>query len=201
MANGVVVKGKKGRKKGKLALTSSPTSDNEDAAKINASAKESWGVLEPLRALLEPLTGTVRPLLTGNMVYGLLVGLLVATWFGFGANRQGARPSPDHDLLPRAGYVNRAQRLAAYDEMWRREESELWEWIEERVGLDRLGRDATGDALAHKRTTAARQRSAEERLREEKADQRDVREAIRVTEEKLDALKAVVDRKDGVRGL
>ncbi|KXX76336.1 GRAM domain-containing protein YSP2 [Madurella mycetomatis] len=178
LANGAA-RGKKRARKGKSAQASNLASDAEDVAK--AAAKQSWGLFEPARPFLGPVADTIGPILTGNVVYGLLVGLLVASWFGFGA-RQGA-PQYGRDLA----YANYPQRMAAYEEMWRREESELWEWLEERVGLERLGSDPPP------RKRSADPRTVEERLREERMDERDVKEAIRVTEEHLEVLKSVVD--------
>ncbi|KAK4125979.1 hypothetical protein N657DRAFT_591897 [Parathielavia appendiculata] len=179
--NGAAVRGKKRSRKSKSALASTPASDAESV--VNVSAKQSWGLFEPVRPILSPVVDTIRSILTGNVVYGLLVGLLVASWFGFGT-RQGA-PLYTHD----PAYANAPQRLAAYEEMWRREESDLWRWIEERAGLERLGTDPP------LRKRSVDPRTVEERLREERMDERELREAIRVTEEHLEVLKAVVDKK------
>lgn len=141
-----------------------------------------------MHGILGPVVDIIQPLATGNVVYGLLVGLLVAAWFGFGlTNRPVARPYGS-ELGVFYGYPD---RLAAYEEMWRREESELWEWLEERVGMDRLN---TGDL--HTRKKVMEPRTAEERLREDRMDEREIKEAIRVTEEKLKVLKSVVDKKN-----
>ncbi len=177
--NGAAARGKKRSRKSKSALVSSPTGDGDGAAKV--SAKQSWGLFEPVRPIFSPVVDTIRPILTGNVMYGLLVGLLVASWFGFGT-RQGA-PRYSHD----PAYANAPQRLAAYEEMWRREESDLWRWIEERAGLERLGTDPP------LRKRSVDPRTVEEKLREERMDERELKEAIRVTEEHLDVLKAVVD--------
>lgn len=179
-ANGAA-RARKRARRNRSALASHPASDGEGAAA--ASAKQNWGVFEPARPVLGPVVDTIRPILTGNVVYGLLVGLLVASWFGFGL-RQGA-PRYTHD----PAYANYAHRMAAYDEMWRREESELWDWLEERVGLERLGADPP------LRKRSADPRTVEEKLREDHMDEREIREAIRVTEEHLEVLKAVVDRR------
>ncbi|EAQ87272.1 hypothetical protein CHGG_03891 [Chaetomium globosum CBS 148.51] len=183
--NGAATRGKKRGRKGKSALTSNPASDAEGAAK--ALTKQSWGLFEPARPILSPVVDTIRPILTGNVVYGLLVGLLVASWFGFGT-RQGA-PRYSHD----PAYANAPQRLAAYEEMWRKEESDLWEWIEERAGLERLG----ADPPLRKRTVDPR--TVEEKLREERMDERELKEAIRITEEHLEVLKSVVGREGAGR--
>lgn len=129
----------------------------------------------------------VGPILTGNVVYGLLVGLLVAAWFGFGFNpRPLARPYGSE-----LGFYGYPDRLAAYEEMWRREESELWEWLEERVGMDRLN---SGEIYTRKKVVEPR--TMAEKLREDRMDESEVREAIRITEEKLEVLKSVVTKKD-----
>ncbi|KAJ9136459.1 Gram domain containing protein [Pleurostoma richardsiae] len=174
---------KKGRK-GKAAQVSNPASDEEAAAK--PSVRKDWGLFEPVHGLLGPVLDLVKPLLTGNVVYGLLVGLLVATWFGSGFTpRQAARGYGQE-----VGFPSYPDRIAAYEEMWRREESELWDWLEERAGLDRLGGSAPPT-----RKKVAEPRTVEEKLREERMDEREIREAIKVTEEKLKVLKSVMDKK------
>jgi hypothetical protein len=131
----------------------------------------------------------IMPLLTGNVVYGLLVGLLVATWFGFGFTTSRGRAAIPYG----PGYP---ERVAAYEEMWRREESELWDWLDERVGLERLN-----DGNLPMRKRAMEPRTVEEKLREERMDEREVEAAIRVTEEKLKVLKGVMEKKkDGKEG-
>lgn len=178
-------KSRKRGKKGKSSQAANVASDNEDMSKT--SSKQDWGPLEPLHGILGPVVDIGKPLLTGNVVYGLLVGLLVAAWFGFGFTN---RPisNPYGAGLGLYGYPD---RLAAYEEMWRREESELWEWLEERVGMDRLN---SGDIYHRKRVVEPR--TMEEKLREDRMDEREIKEAIRITEEKLSVLKSVIDKKD-----
>ncbi|KAF4977083.1 hypothetical protein FZEAL_6361 [Fusarium zealandicum] len=177
---------KGGRKKGKKAkLAQTTTGIVEGGNTPKRPDQTSWGLLEPVRGILEPLGDIVQPLLTGNVMYGLLVGLLVATWFGFGFTPS-RNPSP---YGPDIG-VYRPDRIAAYEEMWRREDSELWDWLEERVSMDRLHGDRV---VARKR--AMEPRTAEENLRAARMDDREVEEAIRVTEEKLQVLKGVMEKK------
>ncbi|KAK3939875.1 hypothetical protein QBC46DRAFT_386839 [Diplogelasinospora grovesii] len=186
LANGAAPKGKKKGRKGKAAQLSRPESDTEGLAKV--STKQDWGLFEPARPFLGPVVDTIKPILTGNVVYGLLVGLLVATWFGFGTNRQAAVP---YGLRADLGYAGYPQRVAAYEEMWRMEESDMWNWIEERTGMDRL---STGMPLPTRKKVVD-PRTVEEKLREEKMDERELQEAIRVTEEHLQVLKSVVDKR------
>jgi hypothetical protein len=130
--------------------------------------------------VLEPVVDIVQPLLTGNILYGLLVGLLVASWFRFGFSGKGSS-SRDVGI----GYFGTPERVAAYEEIWRREESELWEWLEDRVGTDRL-RDV-GKMPIDAQTM-------QNKLKDERMDAREVDAAIRVTEEKLRVLKASVEK-------
>lgn len=76
-------------------------------------------------------------------------------------------------------------RIAAYEEIWRREESELWDWLEDRVGTDHL-RDIGKMPLE--------QREMAGRLKDGKMEEREVDAAIRVTEEKLKVLKKSVEK-------
>lgn len=86
------------------------------------------------------------------------------------------------------GFFGSPERIAAYEEIWRREESELWDWLEERVGMDKL-RDV-GSMRVEKQIL-------NDRLQTEQMEERAVDAAIRVTEEKLNALKHVVGKKKG----
>jgi hypothetical protein len=120
------------------------------------------------------------------MLYGLLVGLLVASWFSFGYKSM--TPSSDMGQF----HISSAERIAVYEEIWRREESELWEWLEARVGLERL---AQVSKSPDGEVSPEMKRGLEERLRGEDASDREVETAMRVTEEKLKVLKNVVENK------
>jgi hypothetical protein len=176
----VITSGKKrkGRKsKEKFISTQADSASESKAAVVN------WGLFEPLRPILGPVFDLMAPLTTGNMMYGLLVGLLVASWFGFGL-RGGGKSDIGHWGMG----ISTPERIAAYEEIWKREESELWEWLEERVGMDRL-RDVS----------AGEEQVVKGRLKDEKMVAREVDHAIKVTEEKLRVLKSVVDKEKAKR--
>lgn len=80
-----------------------------------------------------------------------------------------------------------AQRQIAYDEIWRHEESELWNWLEERVALDRAHGSIPG-------TKARSEDTTQQLFSPGSMKEREVDEAIRVTEAKLKALKDSVER-------
>ncbi|KAF4973555.1 hypothetical protein FSARC_191 [Fusarium sarcochroum] len=173
------------RKKGKKAKLSQSNTGVVEVKVAPKPVKASWGILEPVRGILEPIGDIIQPLLTGNVMYGLLVGLLVATWFGFGFT-----PSRSASYGRELGGAYRPERIAAYEEMWRREDSELWDWLEERVGMDRLHSDNAG---ARKR--AMEPKTVEDNIRATRMGEKEVEEAIRVTEEKLRVLKGVMEKK------
>jgi hypothetical protein len=165
---------RKGRESKSLTKTTDGASDSKPAA-------EDWGLFEPVHGILGPILDIVKPLLTGNMMYGLLVGLLVASWFRFGFSGRGGA---GRDLG--LGYFGTPERVAAYEEIWRREESELWEWLEDRVGMDKL-RDVG--------KMPVEAQNMEERLKNERMEERELDNAIRVTEEKLNVLKKTVEKR------
>jgi hypothetical protein len=136
---GVVPRGRtNGAGKGKGRRKKGGAESNDDAADASPKAAadttsgqaESWGLLEPIRPLLEPVTSMLKPLWSGNIAI-LLLGILLYLAF-FRSTSSSSRLGHD------AGFTGLGlpQRLAAYEEMWRREESELWNWLEDRVGMD-----------------------------------------------------------------
>lgn len=100
-------------------------------------------------------------------------------------------------------YSSSSARLAAYEEMWRKEESDLWSWLEDRVGMEGLALKKDEDAKKQKAEAKVRKRErqkvlgsrdVEARLREERMTEREMEDAIRVTQERLEVLKRVVER-------
>lgn len=174
----------KSKKRGKKGKALQSTHEGTTQSVPKAAKVQNWGLLEPVRPVLEPLTDLLKPLLTGNVMYGLLVGLLVSTWFGFGV-------SPRKNV---AQYG--ADRFAAYEEMWHREDSELWDWLEDRVGLDRLSND-----VIRTQKKVPETRTMEDDTREKRMETREVEEAIRVTEEKLRILKETMAKGAAVDGV
>ncbi|KAI1499314.1 hypothetical protein F5X99DRAFT_390535 [Biscogniauxia marginata] len=175
---------KKGKGKGKLHKASKESLSSPTASAT--SKTQDWGPLEPLRGILGPIVDIITPVLTGNVVYGLLVGLLVATWFNFGSYGQPRGAGYGRDI----GFAGYPDRAIAYEEIWRREETDLWDWLEERVGLHRMN-----DGAVPIRKRVVEPRTVEDKLREERMNEREVEEAIKVTEEKLQVLRSVMNRK------
>lgn len=171
--------GKKG-KKGKKGKNISSLSKQMDGASDAKPEDANWGLFEPVRPILGPVFDILKPLATGNVMYAFLVGLLLVLWF----SGRGSK-------VDVGGWgVYTPQRIAAYEEIWRREESDLWDWLEERVGMERLHEVAAGEAKVVKG-----------RLRNDKMEQREVEQAIKVTEERLRVLKEVVAKESNSKSV
>lgn len=201
---GVVARGRaaaggrtKGRRKkgGAAALEASAAGSLKDASDGQTGHPEPWGLLEPVRPILEPVASMLTPLWSGNVVI-LIVGLLLYMMFF-------RTPTPSllsHDVG--CPGLSLPQRLAAYDEMWRREESELWNWLEDRVGMDGM----VFPSLHHRmpethadrrsfRVNAADERDLVARLRDEKISDREMDHAIRTTRQRLETLEEIMNKR------
>ena len=145
-----------------------------------AAAKETnWGILEPIRSILGPIADIVGSIVDAKIVAAVFFILLMWTWFF-----RGPSAALSHPYTP-------AHRIAAYEQIWQAEEAELWKWMEERVALDRV----------HQAAGRVQQiQHIQDRLTEESMTDRQIDEAIRVTEERLEGLKMAVEGEGGRGG-
>lgn len=90
------------------------------------------------------------------------------------------------------------ERMAAYEEMWRREENDFWDWLDHRVGMHAASYPERGNPAAAVKQKGKRY-AMRAKLDDVKMSEREVDHAIRVTEEKLGVLKEVVQEKKGLR--
>ena len=131
------------------------------------------------------------PLISSNMIIGFLLLLILFNYL------RGSKV-PSSTALNYPGMMPSSQRIAAYEEVWRREESDLWDWLEERVGMAGSsfpGGSGGGDREAIAKTRKLREKSFKgmgRALKDLKMSEREVDEAIRVTEERLGVLKRAV---------
>ncbi|KAF7128366.1 hypothetical protein CNMCM5793_003096 [Aspergillus hiratsukae] len=184
---------KAGGKNGKRKKTDTGAEETAAVASnasqdANVSQAKSWGFLEPVHGLLEPVVDILKPVLSGNVAV-LVIGILLFMVL-FRSPSQSSRAS--HDIgCP--GY-SLPQRLAAYEEMWRREESELWSWLEDRVGMDGM----TFPAASRPADSQLRQGSSQlqDKLRNERMSDREMNHAIRTTRERLDVLEEILSRRN-----
>lgn len=101
------------------------------------------------------------------------------------------------------------ERLAAYEAIWKREEADLWDWLDKRVHLHQGASFPVEDQETLLKAKRLREKAlggkAAEGIRgkvkESRMALREVEEAIRVTEERLGVLKGVVaDEREGKEG-
>lgn len=177
---------RKGKRKGKKEVFDAEEAITQREAEIAEEKKASgWGPLEPVRQILEPVTSMIR--ITPSQVAIFLLSFLLAyNWFS--SPRKGTNVG-----LP--GYSS-PERIAAYEEIWRREESALWDWLEDRAGIENNYRSPLGGREQQKVLGA---KKLAKKLEEESMSERQMDEQIRTTEEKLAQLKEAVGRRKGKR--
>lgn len=194
--------GSKGMKPGKRRRKGEKVSGVPAKSLVVKDVDENWGLLEPLRGTFGPIVSIFKPF-AGTMAVVSIMFLLFIIWF-----RPPVRGPPSD--IGYTGYSGSA-RLATYEEMWAKEEGELWSWLEDRVGIEGLalkddlmkkGKKAsslTPKAKARKRQKVLSSRDVETRLGEERMTEREMEDAIRVTQDRLDVLKGVMEKKKSAR--
>lgn len=169
-------KGGKSKRRSKANILDeapAPVAAPTPASQIKQS---NWGLLDPLRTLLGPFADILESLLTPQIIITILGALLIYSWYFRGGS---TAVGPNH--------WSNAQRQVAYEEIWRHEESELWKWLEDRVALDRVHSSVAGGRLDP-------DQDLQSRLSPGNMKEREMDEAIRVTEERLRVLKNAVNR-------
>ena len=157
----------------------------------------SWGLFEPLHGVLGPIGDIVSPVVTPNVIIGMLLLVILVNWL------RGPKMSSVGSAF---SSMPSSQRIAAYEEIWQREESDLWDWLEERVGIQGLAYPDSGpdhEALAKarkQREQSLKGRATKKMLADLKMSDRTVDHAIRVTEEKLGVLKRSIEERQGLQG-
>ncbi|KAI4187742.1 MAG: hypothetical protein LQ348_004025 [Seirophora lacunosa] len=186
---------KKGkRRKGDADAEREPSAAGKASSTSNPKPDDNWGLFEPLHGILGPVVDPVSALISANMIIGFLVFLLLISWFrGPKARHAGNQVGFATMTSP--------QRMAAYEEIWRTEESELWKWLEDRMGMvDASYPPASSGYKSPAQIRAQRNRHLQSqgfqaKMAEEAMGEREVGHAIRVTEEKLEGLKAAMQKK------
>ena len=118
---------RKGKRKGKKEALDVDEAIEQRKASIAAEKEADWGIFEPVHGLLKPFVALLGPFITSQVIIAVLFALLLYTWINPPMHRGVSVGFP--------GYTS-PERLAAYEEIWRREESSLWDWLDDRVGLD-----------------------------------------------------------------
>lgn len=157
------------------------------AQDANVPQAKSWGFLELVHGLLGPVVDILKPVLNGNVAVLVIGILLFMVLF-----RSPSQSRVSHDIgCP--GY-SLPQRLAAYEEMWRREESELWSWLEDRVGMEGMAFPAANRPSDSQLRQGSLQ--LQDKLRNERMSDREMKHAIRTTRERLDVLEEILSKRN-----
>lgn len=193
--NGSKPKSKGKRRKGDVDPARTSPATVKAVATGGQPKDSSWGLFEPLHGVLGPILDIFSPMVSSNMVIGLLLFIMLINWF------RGPRSSTSGNNL---AYIPTAQKIAAYEEIWRKEESNLWDWLEERVGMQGVAYPGSNDQEAvaqarRQREQSLRNKGLLSKLADVKMSEREVDHAIRVTEDKLAVLKRAVQEKKGVQ--
>jgi hypothetical protein len=169
-------KGGKGKKRSKANILDDAPAPVAAPAPTNQAKQSDWGMFDPIRSLLGPVADILEAIFTPQIIITLLGALLIYSWFFRGAFTA---------VGPNQWSV--AQRQVAYDEIWRHEESELWKWLEDRVALDRVQASvATGRTYQND--------NSQVRMPPANMKEREMDEAIRITEDRLKVLKQKVEK-------
>ncbi|KAK6532743.1 hypothetical protein TWF281_006920 [Arthrobotrys megalospora] len=182
-------KGKRKRRASRDAGSAAAAAATAPVQSSAASAAQKWGILAPV---MEPVTSLVGEFGAGILVTLVIVMLSMslsrAIWgdASVGGRERGLRRS-ERDIL---------------SEMWMREEAGLWEWLEDRAGVEevlgyeeRVGRRYEREAKGMKEGIRRQSSGLDVRMVERQVD-----EAIRVTEERLGVLKRVNEEKKAAAG-
>ncbi|KAL5114881.1 hypothetical protein ACEQ8H_007199 [Pleosporales sp. CAS-2024a] len=169
-------KGGKGKKRSKASILDEAPAPVAAPTPVNPAKQSDWGMLDPLRSLLGPVADILEYMFTPQIIIPLMATLLIYSWFFRGAS---TAVGPNQ--------WSAAQRQVAYEEIWRNEESELWKWLEDRVALDRVHSSVAGERIYQVSTEQVR-------IPPMNMKEREMDEAIRITEERLKVLKQKVEK-------
>lgn len=167
------------------------------SAALDANKKDhqGWGLLEPLRGPLQPVASLFKPLWSAQVAIGIIAFLLF-TIYSKGPTAP-AVLSSDMTRLK----LTPPQRLAAYEEMWRAEENELWKWLEDRAGLEGISFPGSGQNRDSKLRPVKHSQKAfsqylASKIDDEQISQREMTYAINVVRDRLEKLEQVVGEPD-----
>ncbi|KAH9866706.1 hypothetical protein J1614_008399 [Plenodomus biglobosus] len=176
--------GAKGRKRSKAAILDEPATISNPTPST-ATKQSDWGLFDPLRSLLGPVADILESIFSTQIIITFLSLLLLYVWLFRGTS---SSVGPNQ--------WSAAQRQVAYEQIWRHEESELWDWLEDRVALDRVRSEVVGSRWRgeEEKPQQQQQQQQQQKVMAANMKERDIDEAIRVTEERLQVLKQAVQR-------
>lgn len=182
------------RRKGDAGAATKSSTHEKSVSRSDQQKSGTWGVFEPVHGILGPVVDIFSPLISANIVIGFLIFIIIIRWL--------YEPrATNRATLGSAGMSN-PERVAAYEAIWQREESDLWNWLESRVGMQGMAYPGHQDYDAMLKATKQREKTLKDKamrskLADVKMSEREVDQAIWVTEEKLRVLKRAVEQKKG----
>ncbi|KAK6335846.1 hypothetical protein TWF730_003221 [Orbilia blumenaviensis] len=177
-------KGKRKRRANGDAAATATTATITTSSSSAASSAQKWGILAPV---MEPVTS-----LLGEFGAGILVTLVVVMVAMSLSRAIFGDPSPSSNTPSAKRGLRRTER-EILAEMWMREEAGLWDWLEDRAGIEgvlpfeeRVGRRYDWEAAGMREGVRRQSANVDRRMAERMVD-----EGIRVSEERLGVLKRV----------
>ena len=182
--------GKRKRRADKDAAEGTTSAAAPAAAAAKAS-ESSWGLLSPVKPVFDIFTSILGD------IPGMIVGILVlcgGMWLAITTLSSWRRQPMPGARGPYSHY--HSNNMALWNEMWIKEETAIWDWLDDR---SRVRQILDGDIVSSEdndRVQKQRMHDMEKHLTHTESyyqweDQR-IEEAIRQTEQKLEALKDVV---------
>ena len=170
--------------------------DKSESPQVETKKEENWGSFEILRPMLGPVVAPVRPFVSTNTILTIVVIMVLWMWV--------RGPATSSSALSHSAHL---ERLSYYEDIWRREESDLWDWLQERAGVDpavirgslqgQESQDKESRQKLKQRQKLLKSKDLQTRLREEKKSMKEMEEALRVTQERLESLQRTLDRQKG----
>ena len=194
------VKAGKGKSRRRMAESTEQVADGVLLDDVDASSRTAARSY-PLQSVVQPILRMLMDTAASTPVAALLALVLISWTLSrlSGFFNRDARFQVDQFGFTR---LPSAARIAAYEEMWRTEESDLWSWLEERACIAQVfdgqlaDDDNHGDGHGKGRILPRSwDREAQRQFSNDKLDMQQVEEALRVTEERVNALKALVERR------
>ncbi|KAF8419664.1 hypothetical protein EV426DRAFT_538315 [Tirmania nivea] len=211
--------GAKGGKKGKGDRKGAQTSSVANSAAAQKAAREkearekeerenaAWGVFLPLK----PVLGLVLEMVPGGGI-GLLIGLgillmIICVFMGklpfFGKKTTAGDRSPSGRYPTTGMPPGRYGSYPDWEQSWHAEEQGLWDWLEDRVGLNAANMGGVPSNTQEERRTMAWNKLGNiernqilNRIGEVGGmGEREVEEAMKVMEKRLEILRAIVSKR------
>ncbi|KAI5305999.1 hypothetical protein KEM56_002602 [Ascosphaera pollenicola] len=172
-----------------------PAKEAETVAEKSAPGADttasSWGAFEPLHAPLSAVGGALKPLFTGNMAVIVILLLVILSWF-----RASSVPTKNAHPV----HLSLHERLALYEDLWLRQESELWDWLEERIHLKDQSYLPTNGEPRQQNYRARKQLANAEKtlgahMDEGKMTHQEMEEALKLTQARLEVLQSAIQKR------